>query len=82
MRIYIDLTRTELLERWPESITKNFNKSLHTKLWDRYSRTKHSGHKRVKFVAAVTTLDHNFSYLIAGYLTHLGSGISPAQLLD
>ena len=74
--IYMDLTRTELLERCLKGRTQNLNESLHSKLWAKCSKTKYSGPNRVRFAASVTVMDHNFGYLDASLLTHLGFGAS------
>lgn len=58
--VYRDLTGKELLQRCQRGRTQNPNESLHSKIWSKCNKNKYAGLNRVRFVASVTILEHNF----------------------
>lgn len=67
--VYTELTRTDLLSRCLKGRTQ---KSLHSKLWTKCSKSKFAGLHRVHFASQLTALEHNFGYKKSSLLFHLG----------
>ena len=59
LRVYLDLTSTELLSRCVKKRTQNPNESLHSKLWRRCLKIKDAKLFRVRFCTLDTIIQHN-----------------------
>ena len=62
LRIYMDLSKHELLERCLAGRTQNPNEFLHSKIWTTLSKTKFVARKTVNYQGSLTILQHNFGY--------------------
>lgn len=71
-QVYEDLTSDELLKRCLRGKTQNPNEFLHSKIWSKCNKIKFFGFDRVKFVAQISILDHNFGYKDASLMKALG----------
>jgi hypothetical protein len=62
MTIYKDLSSDELLHKCVSGKTQNPNESIHQKVWNKLSKTKHYGLKTAEYSAAQTVVEHNLGY--------------------
>lgn len=63
-RIYTDLTKTELLERWLKGISLNLNESIHDKLWAKRSKTEHRGPHQSKICSCCDNYWEQFFWFL------------------
>ena len=66
------MTTDVLLKRCLDNCTQNSNESMHSKLWMRASKNKFASLRRVKFLAQVVQLNHNFGFEAGDFLPYLG----------
>lgn len=71
-KVFLDLSTPSLLERCLQGNTQNRNESLHSKLWIHINKAKFAGLKRVKFMAQLTVLEHNFGYQHNTFIAAIG----------
>ena len=58
--VYESLTRDELMSRCMKGRTQNANESLHSKIWNKKSKSKFCGLHSLKQAAASTVMEHNY----------------------
>jgi hypothetical protein len=60
--LYEDLTSDQLLQKCLKGRTQNANESVHSKLWNKLSKSKYYGLNTVKHALRTTVMEHNYGY--------------------
>ena len=74
--IFETLADRSELSKCQKGYTSNQNESLHSKLWTKARKDKYHGVARIRFLAQVTALEHNYSYEDTCLLNSLNVGTS------
>ena len=72
VKIYDDLSDTNLLERCKQNMTQNVNESFHSKIYYKVRKTTYHGCKRLRFCVNATILEHNEGFQASSFLPKLG----------
>lgn len=62
IKVYVEMTRKELLVKCMLGKTQNVNEGIHSKLWHKLQKTKYYSLNTVKYGTALTVLEHNFGH--------------------
>ena len=72
VKIYDEISDTDLLQRCKHNMTQNVNESFHSKVYCSVRKTCHHGYNRLKFCINATVLNHNDGYQASSLLPKLG----------